>query len=1260
MAEESKQVRVFLSYARGDDEAFVRRLYDDLTARGFEVWFDRVSMPARELTFYQEIRDAVAACDRLVLVVGPKAVASDYVTQEWRFAYFEADKCVNPIVRLDGVKPSGERSDGYELIPEDLKLLHAEDFRNDSRYAEHLENLARQLAETSAPVGKLVAVPELPPHYRENREHLKALRDLLLLDLRKPVVVTGAAARVGLQGMGGIGKSVLACALARRPEVRRALPDGVFWIALGQEPDVPELQRRLARELDDEALFSTVTEGKEKLRKLLDSRAALLVLDDVWQREHAEAFNVIGPRGRLLLTTRDAGLVTALAARENHYQVQLPTQAEAESILAAAVQVETGQLPAEACQVVEECGRLPLALALCGGMVQGGTPWSDVLDALREHDLQFLSADHPAEDQHANAWKAMDVSIRVLPEEQRDRFAELAVFAVDARVPEAAVVTLWEHTGGLSPREARKLLADFARRSLVQVIRTASGEASSEGRITLHDLLHNFAEGMAAKRFGSSVRLHEKLLDAYRKKCPDGWPSGPNDGYFLQHLLDHMLEPGRQRDAIALLEDLPWLEAKTRAGLVFDLVTDFTDTVTALPDPEPQRRILHLLAEAICRDINFIARHAEDYPQALFQCLWNSCWWYDCPQAAAHYVVPQSGWKEPPPWEQPGPKLYQLLEAWREQRQRLMPGHAWLRSLRPPPSPLASELLAVLRGHSDGVLCVAHSPNRRRVASGSIDRTIRIWDATLTAELRCLCEHEGAVRSLQYSPDGRWIASGSDDGTVVVWDADSGRQVHRFRRNASAVVGVMFSADSSRVGGVSLDRSVYAWDVRTGDAVLHGPPPIGGRFANLPPQIQAAARRRIDWAIEANSWLELGCACPLLSPSGEMLVLRKGHDVHVLPVANSGECLCLTGHTDQVEAAVFSADSSMIGTGSADKTVRVWNAQTGAEMHCFRGHQKPVSCVSFSPDGQRVVSGSFDGTLRIWTTENAGVQRYLHDHGSDVTCVLCSGDGSRLLSGGEDGRVRMWDPMSGTQLACYSDHEGPVLCLCLSPDGHQVVSGSSDKSVVIRNLQTGTTTSRRSGCGPVRAAAFSHDSQHLAIGAGKCFLQIVNVATGKELRTIWTNDQGISNPTWALCFSPDDSEVIEGASDGSVRSWMVKEQIQGISKVVLPRFRGHAARVTRVACTPDGRRVVTASLDGTIRIWDSSLHYHLLETIVGDGDTAAIAAGSDRFPWRAIRRAVETVVESAAEGTPTAWFPTPLEHITTDAANRGWAGASGD
>src|SRR5438132_4329693 len=98
--------KIFLSYARGDDgepfdeaNSFVARLYRDLTKlnRGFDVWYDRKSMPSRRLTFHQEIRDAVAACDRLVLVVGPRAAQSLYVRQEWQFAYFEAEKIVTPI-----------------------------------------------------------------------------------------------------------------------------------------------------------------------------------------------------------------------------------------------------------------------------------------------------------------------------------------------------------------------------------------------------------------------------------------------------------------------------------------------------------------------------------------------------------------------------------------------------------------------------------------------------------------------------------------------------------------------------------------------------------------------------------------------------------------------------------------------------------------------------------------------------------------------------------------------------------------------------------------------------------------------------------------------------------------------------------------------------------------------------------------------------------------------------------------------------------
>jgi hypothetical protein len=184
---------------------------------------------------------------------------------------------------------------------------------------------------------------------------------------------------------------------------------------LGQElseKKVAELERGLVRELGGDGLFTGVDAGKEKLRELLADRVALLVLDVVWQRGHAEAFNVMGPCGRLLPTTRDAGLVTALASKENHHQVQLPTEAEAEALLAKAPGVPIPDLPAEARNIVDECGRLPLGLALCGGMVHGGRTWQDVPAALREHDLEYLSDSYPAPENHRSIWKAMDVGIR--------------------------------------------------------------------------------------------------------------------------------------------------------------------------------------------------------------------------------------------------------------------------------------------------------------------------------------------------------------------------------------------------------------------------------------------------------------------------------------------------------------------------------------------------------------------------------------------------------------------------------------------------------------------------------------------------------------------------------------------------------------------------------------------------------------------------------------------------------------------------------
>ena len=288
----------------------------------------------------------------------------------------------------------------------------------------------------------------------------------------------------------------------------------------------------------------------------------------------------------------------------------------------------------------------------------------------------------------------------------------------------------------------------------------------------------------------SSVRSYHQDLAGYfhAKLNPPGAEAWSGEyPRALSELPHHQTEGELWEPLEATLTALPFLESKVTAGMTFELAGDFTAAVEALPADRPRRRTLQLLEEALRRDIHFIARHADDYPQALFQCLWNTCWWYDCPEAAQHY---EEGRSPGLPSRACGRRaegegrssiedrllLHPLLESWRSSRERLHPNFPWLRLHRPPPVHLGTTQKAVLRGHENPVTSVSYSPNGARIASGSWDDTVRVWDATSGAGLAGLRGHEDGVESVSYSPDGARIASGGGyrDTTVRVWDARSG------------------------------------------------------------------------------------------------------------------------------------------------------------------------------------------------------------------------------------------------------------------------------------------------------------------------------------------------------------------------------------------------------------------------------------------------------------------------------------------------------
>ncbi len=587
--------RVFLSYARDDDEPFVKRLHADLTKAGFTVWFDRESLMSRGLTFHQEIKDAIRTeVDRVVYVGGPKAAMSAYVREEWQFALECDHVVVTPILRLGD----------YENMPGELSLLHCEDFRDDANYSAALAKLIASLRQPNPKLGGLFGVPSLPPNFLGRPDLMRRVRDALLVDLQTTQVITGADAHVGMQGMGGIGKSVLAAALARNREVRQAYPDGVVWIACGQkltDDDLLKRQRDLARHLGGDATFASLAQGQGVLRQLLAAKAVLLVLDDVWRAADAQAFDVLGPRCRMLVTTRDKGILDALHGEL--VPVSLFTEPEALQLLADAVNVAPAALPAEAREVARECGLLPLALALCGGMARKrGGDFHSVLERLRRADLERIADRESINEQHRSIWRAMQASVEMLPDDEQQRFAELSVFAPDQTVPEAAAATLWSHTGNLDDLDTEELLINLAERSLVQLDQNTEAYGKVHRRFRLHDLLHDYAVRVA----GEPRVVHQKLLDAYRKKCPDGWQTGPNDGYFFQNLCQHLATVGHDGELRLLLVNFKWLQAKLGATDTLALIGDY-DHSGRDEELELVQSAIRLSSHAIGSDRNQLA-----------------------------------------------------------------------------------------------------------------------------------------------------------------------------------------------------------------------------------------------------------------------------------------------------------------------------------------------------------------------------------------------------------------------------------------------------------------------------------------------------------------------------------------------------------------------------------------------------------------------------------------------------------------------------
>ncbi|KAE9388541.1 WD40 repeat-like protein, partial [Gymnopus androsaceus JB14] len=292
----------------------------------------------------------------------------------------------------------------------------------------------------------------------------------------------------------------------------------------------------------------------------------------------------------------------------------------------------------------------------------------------------------------------------------------------------------------------------------------------------------------------------------------------------------------------------------------------------------------------------------------------------------------------------------------------------------------------------------------------------------------------------------------------------------------------------------------------------------------------------------------------------------------------------LAGHTRKVLSVAISQDGKRVVSGSEDKTVRIWSAETGEEVvEPMLGHKNWVSAVAFSSDGKQVVSGSLDMTVRIWNAETGkqAVEPIL-GHTAKVRSVGFSSNGNRVVSGSDDDTVRIWNAETGEQVGePMLGHTGSVTSVIFSTDGKKLVSGSWDKTIQIWNAETGEQV-----LGPM----LGHTDSVISVGMSSDGKQVVSGSQDKTIR-IWNAETGeqVGEPmlghkylVTSVGFSSDGKRVISGSWDKTVRIWNVETGEQGVEPIL-----GHTDLVTSVGFSSDGKRAVSGSWDNTVRIWNA-------------------------------------------------------------------------
>ncbi|HEY9602642.1 MAG TPA: WD40 repeat domain-containing serine/threonine-protein kinase, partial [Allocoleopsis sp.] len=276
-----------------------------------------------------------------------------------------------------------------------------------------------------------------------------------------------------------------------------------------------------------------------------------------------------------------------------------------------------------------------------------------------------------------------------------------------------------------------------------------------------------------------------------------------------------------------------------------------------------------------------------------------------------------------------------------------------------------------------------------------------------------------------------------------------------------------------------------------------------------------------------------------------------------------------------VNSVAISPDGKWLASGNDDKTIRVWNLETGRVVSTLTGHSQSVKSVAFSPDGTMLASGSDDQTVKLWNLSNFQEIYTFSGHAHAVKSVAFSPDGNLLASGSWDKTIKLWNVQTGIAENTLAGHTLQVAALAFSPCDNILASASCDRTIRLWELRDRYLSTLYGHAWSVFTVAFSPDGQTLATGSDDNTIILWDWKTEKVLHTLARHSWSVV----ALAFHPNVEILVSGSWDKTIKLWQVSTGNE------IATLTGHSDSVSSVAMSPNGQAIASGSKDKTIKLW---------------------------------------------------------------------------